>query len=138
MVNPSDNSQRLLNCTEENEFPEHVVETDDGQWMGKTPQGEYHLAAIGLQENCHKTKRQARRKMAERILGLLTQAIQYESHNPPGLHKQVMGTVLDTLDVLENFPPMVTENGVKPVREWLAEKGLDVALLANPSVSPKG
>jgi hypothetical protein len=40
-----------------------------------------------------------------------------------------MGTVRDLLLVLENFPPLVTENGVFAARDWLRLKGVDVNLL---------
>ena len=46
--NPLDKQQRLLNCTEETEFPEHIVELDNGQWQSVTKAGEYHLVSIGL------------------------------------------------------------------------------------------
>ena len=129
-VNPFDDKQRLLNCTEENEFPEHIREHEDGQWEGVTPAGEYHLAVIGLQENCHRAKRHERRRMAERLLGLLTQAIQYESHNPRELHQQIMEMVKGSLALLDKFPPLVTEDGVMTVREWLKRQGVDVAGLS--------
>jgi len=38
-VNPFDKEQRLINCTEENEFPDHIWERDDGQWEAKTKPG---------------------------------------------------------------------------------------------------
>ena len=43
IANPFDKEQRLLNCTEENEFPEHIIEMEDGQWEAVTKAGEYHL-----------------------------------------------------------------------------------------------
>jgi len=127
VVNPLDKRQRLLNCTTESEFPEHIQEEPSGQWVAKTPPGEYHLAAIGLQEGSHQAKRRERRKMAERILNLLTQAIQYESHNPPALHHQVMSTVRDLVGMLDKFPPLVTDAGVVSVRDWLKQQGVNVA-----------
>jgi hypothetical protein len=132
VVNPFDKRQRLLNCTEENEFPQHIRETEDGQWEPITPAAEYHLAAIGLRESCHKAKRAERRKMANRIFSLLTHAIRYESHNPAGLHNQVISTVRDILTLLDKFPPLITDNGVITIRDWLIAQGLDGKLLEAP------
>lgn len=131
VVNPLDKRQRLLNCTVENEFPEHIWEDEDGQWVAATAAGEYHLTAIGLQETCHKLKRRERRKLAQSILGMLTTAILYESHNPEAAHQMVMNTVRDVLDHLDLFPPLVTKDGVLTVREWLATQGVDTKLLVS-------
>ena len=130
VVNPFDKRQRLLNCTEENEFTEHLREHDDGQWEAATPAGEYHLAVIGLQESCHRAKRRERRRMAERLRDLLTQAIQYKSHNPPELHRQIMEMVRGSLALMDKFPPLVTDSGVISVRDWLKQQGVDTTLLA--------
>lgn len=129
IVNPLDKRQRLLDCTKENEFPEHIRENSHGQWEPATPQGEYHLAVIGLQESCHRAKRAERRKMAHGLLNLLTQAIQYESHNPPALHNEVMSMVRDVLEMLDKFPPLVTDEGILTIREWLTKQGVDAACL---------
>lgn len=124
-TNPFDKRQRLLNCTEENEFLGHIVEEEDGQWKALTPEGEYHLTCIGLTESCYRSKRVERRRMATRLLALLTQAIRYESHNPPDLHKETMSMIRGTLGLLEKFPPLVTDAGVLTVREWLDKQGVD-------------
>ena len=137
IINPFDERQRLLNCTEENEFPEHIRERGDGQWEAATLQGEYHLTVIGLQEECHRLKRNERRRMADRLLGLLTQAIQYESHNPPELHHQIMDMVSGLLTMLDKFPPLLTDKGVQTVREWLNGQGVDVSLLETSATSIK-
>jgi hypothetical protein len=133
VVNPFDRSQRLLNCTEETEFPAHIRETADGQWEARTPEGEYHLASIGLQERCHQLKRGERQRMAQRCFALLTQAIQYQSYNPAALHNQLLGTVRDILGLLERFPPLVTDQGVLTVREWLIGQGVDPKLIRDAS-----
>lgn len=127
--NPLKAEQRLLNCTNECEFPEHITETADGQWVARSEAGKYHLASIGLTEKCHMKKRAARREMAERILELCTTAIRYEAHNPAEMHEQVMQMVRCILKQLESFPPLVTDEGVVTVREWLRAKGVDTALL---------
>ena len=137
VVNPFDKSQRLLNCTEEAEFPTHIHETEDGQWHSLTPEGKYHLAVIGLCENCHRNKRAERFKMARHCLALLTQAIQYQGSNPKDLHNECLATVRAILDLLGKFPALVTDDGVLTVREWLAARGVDPKLINSPSLSRK-
>jgi hypothetical protein len=127
--NPLDKEQRLLNCTFETEFPEHIFESFDGQWNAYTKAGEYHLESIGLTEACHKQKRAARRIMAERILKLCQTAVQYKSANPAEVHTQILGTISDLLEQLKKFPPLVTNEGVLSVSEWLIRKGVDAELL---------
>ncbi len=128
--NPLNAEQRLLNCTNECEFPEHITETEDGQWVARSPAGKYHLGCIGLSEKCHVQKRAARRQMAERILALCATAIRYQSINPAELHDQTMQMPRCILKQLNSFPPLVTEEGVLPVKEWLRRKGLNVDLLS--------
>jgi len=128
--NPYDPEQRLLNCTEENEFIEHSEEKPDGQWTPKTKAGEYHLVSIGMMADCHHAKRFARKNMAERVLGLVTTAVQYKSSNPQAVHREMMNTVGMLLDTLSNFPPMVTPEGVVPIRAWLQSKGVDPSLFS--------
>jgi hypothetical protein len=131
VINPFDLQQRMLNCTEENEFPKHITETEDGDWHSVTAAGDYHLACIGLKEHCHKSKRAERAKMARRVHSLLTQAVQYESRNPVEVHSQIMGTIHDILSGLDKFPPLVTTQGVISVRCWLVAQGIDPTIL-NP------
>ncbi len=141
VVNPLDRRQRLLNCTEETEFPEHIEETEDGQWRACTPEGDYHLTCIGLQESCHRNKRRERLKMAKRILSLLTQAVRFETQNPVAVHQEVLGMVRDLLNLLEKFPPLVTERGVVTVRDWLIAQGVTAWLLrekVTPGENPAG
>ena len=130
VVNPFDKDQRLLNCTEENEFPAHIVETDDGQWEALTSAGKYHLESIGLRESCHKQKRAARMKVAIQIRGLCTTALQYRTLNPVEVHNQLMVTLRGLLGHLESFPPLVTPGGLASVGVWLQEQGVDARLLA--------
>jgi len=133
VVNPFDSEQRLLNCTEENEFLGHIRENSNGQWESTSKAGHYHLASIGLTADCHNKKRKARAVMANRIFGLLTTAIQYKTVNPEAVHHQLMGAVRDLLQTMENFPPIVTENGVFTVKEWLKSKGVDLGFLDAPA-----
>ena len=128
VVNPYNSKQRLLNCTEENEFIEHIKETSDGQWEALTEEARYHLGSIGLTADCHKAKRYARYQMLERVLSLITTAIQYKGANPEAVHQQMMATIRDLLEVLKNFPPMITENGPLSAMDWLKSKGVDVSL----------
>jgi hypothetical protein len=81
LKNPLDEKQRLLNCTEENEFVEHIREMEDGQWEAVTPAGHYHLESIELREDCHRNKRRARRVMTEEIAKLFKTAVKYETQN---------------------------------------------------------
>jgi len=43
VVNPYNGKQRLLNCTEENEFTGHICELENGKWEAKSDEGLYHL-----------------------------------------------------------------------------------------------
>jgi len=126
--NPFDKEQRLLNCTLETEFPEHIVETEDGDWKPLTKAAEYHLASIGLREPCHKQKRAARRRIAEQVLRLCTTAVQYRTVNPAEVHDQMMGMMRVLLEELGKFPPLVTEEGVMTAAQWLERKGVDMAM----------
>jgi hypothetical protein len=127
VVNPLDSDEHLLNCTEENEFPQHIIEDKDGQWHPTTKAGYYHLESIGLREYCHKNKRAERRKVAERLLDLCTKAILYQASNPIDLHNGIMGTIKDMINLLDKFPPLITEHGALTVRDWLRMKGVDVS-----------
>ena len=129
VTNPLDKEQRLLNCTEENEFPEHIVENANGQWEAKTKAGVYHLASIDLTEPCHQMKRRARRQIAEQIRGLCSQAIQYRACNPGRIHNQLVETIVALLEHLGNFPPLITAEGLMSAREWLKSNGVDVDIL---------
>ena len=52
---------------------------------------------------------------------------------PEAVHHQLMGAVRDLLQTMENFPPIVTENGVFTVKEWLKSKGVDLGFLDAPA-----
>jgi hypothetical protein len=135
--NPFDGEQRLLNCTLEGEFPEHIAETRDGQWEPRTKAGLYHLESIGLRESCHRQKRAARRKIAEQILGLCTTAIQYQGRNPAEVHNRIMQTIVVLLGELKNFPPLVTDEGVITAMEWLQSRGVDTRTFVSAG-APEG
>lgn len=129
--NPFDKEQRLLNCTQESEFPEHITETNDGSWIAQTKAGEYHIVSVGLQEPTHRRKRSARQIMAARVLSLCKDAIQYQAQNPYELQRQLKSTIIETLGLLAAFPPLVTGSGVQTVRQWLSTHGIDISLLDN-------
>jgi hypothetical protein len=124
IINPFDPRQRLLNCTEENEFDGHIIEEKDGRWIPKTIAGNYHLIAIGLQEEFHRKKRAARREVAEQILKLCITAIQYKTQNPAETHAQLMETAKVLLDKLDYFPPLVGSTGPITVKDWLKQQGI--------------
>jgi HNH endonuclease len=126
--NPFNAEQRLINCTEENEFVEHIRETEDGQWEAMTPAGRYHLESIGLREDCHRNKRRARRVMIEEIAKLFKTAVKYETHNPAELHDQMMVTIRSLLTVLDNFPPLVIASGTISARNWLRLQGVEISV----------
>jgi len=136
VINPLDKDQRLLNCTEENEFLGDIVERDDGQWEPQTKAALYHLEAIGLREPCHKQKRYARRVVANRILALCSTAFQYQASNPADVHNQLLSTIRDFLDHLDNFPPLITTMGVLSAKEWLRTKGVDPSFLVPKAAIP--
>jgi hypothetical protein len=126
--NPYDKEQRLLNCTEENEFVEHIRETEDGQWEAMTPAGHYHLESIGLREDCHKNKRRARKVMTEGIAKLFKTAVEYRSHNPVDLHNEMMTAIRSLLMELENFTPIVIAGTVVSERDWLKSEGVEISI----------
>jgi hypothetical protein len=129
VVNPFDKEQRLLNCTEENEFLGHIVEMPDGQWEARTKAGKYHLESIGLREECHRKKRAARKEVLNRVVKLCTGAVQYKSYNPIELHNEVMATVVTLVEHLDNFPPLVTDQGVVSAREQLKKSGINLDVI---------
>lgn len=126
ILNPLNKNQRMLNCTEENEFVEHIYETADGQWEALTPAGIYHLEAIELREDCHKKKRAARKVLVEEIEKLFKTAVHYKTHNPAELHNEMMDSIRKLLNQLANFPPLVTTNGVIPAQVWLKQQGVNL------------
>lgn len=138
VCNPLDKRQRLLNCTRECEFPQHIRESEDGQWVPISPEGKYHVTVIGLDEACHRSKRAMRRRLADQILRLLTTAIQYEADNPAEVQSQLMATLRELLRDLDFFPPLVTNGGVLTIRQWLASRGVDTDLLESPSAHTGG
>jgi len=124
VVNAYSAKQRLLNCTEESEFSVHIVEGDDGQWTEVTEAGKYHLASIGLKEECHRKKRAERRRLAQTILNLCSTAISYKSQNPVATHNALIDTIKVILAHLDNFPPLILGSEVLSVREWLTRNGV--------------
>jgi hypothetical protein len=133
--NPFEKTQRLLNCTEETEFPKHIQEGSNGQWNALTPEGHYHLQVIGLTERSHENKRRARRENAEQIRSLLKNAIQCQSGNPAAVIREVIAVTRGILELLEGFPPLVTPNGVMSIREWLSQEGIAIDKLV-PRTNP--
>jgi hypothetical protein len=126
VVNHYNPKLRILNCTEENEFQGHILEDDDGQWIGITAEGVYHLEVLNLKEECHRKKRKMRRGIAEQIYNLCSTAIQYQSQNPVETHRALMETVRQMLNDIDNFPPLITENGPVSVKVWMQQKGIDL------------
>jgi hypothetical protein len=126
VVNKFNPKQRLLNCTKENEFCLHIKENEMGEWEPQTPAGFYHIQSIGLDEQCHSKKRFMRRRLAESILTLYTTAIQYLGHNPRVIHDAIMGHTKAIVEELRNLPPLVTEDGLISVDDWLRKKGVNL------------
>jgi hypothetical protein len=137
VVNPLQKEQRLLNCTEENEFPRHIVEEADGRWKPVTPAGQYHIVSICLDERCHTQKRAWRRRITHQILELCTTAIQYQSHNPLKTHDTLIQTIRQMLALLDNFPPLITDKGVLTARDWLRQEGVCLDFVAPVSSPPQ-
>ena len=125
VVNKFNREQRLLNCTKENEFPFHIKENEKGEWKSQTPAGFYHLRSIGLDEPCHTKKRFMRRQLAQSILTLYSTAVQYVAYNPREIHDAIMAQTKAILTELENLPPLVTDNGVVSVNDWLRARGVN-------------
>jgi hypothetical protein len=126
VVNHYNPRQRLLNCTEENEFNGHIFEDENGQWNGISDEGIYHLESLNLREECHRKKRKLRKGIANQIYQLCSTAIQYKSHNPVETHHALMDTARQLLNDLDSFPPLITENGPTSVRAWMKQKGIDL------------
>ncbi len=125
--NPLATSQRLLNCTKENEFPEHIVENDTGEWIPRSDAARYHIAAINLSERSHRRKRWHRRKLLEQIVHLNQVAIQYRGADAFASHNRVMAIIRSIAAELEDAVPMVTAHGLKTAREYLAAHGVSLA-----------
>jgi hypothetical protein len=132
-INPLDKSQRLLNCTVENEFPTHIAEAENGDWLPLTKEAKYHLASIGLSEECHRKKRAGRRNVVMQLLALCKTAIQYRVGNPAQLHQQLVQSVHNLLFHLDSFPPLVTKHGLMTAKAWLKQQGVDLDSLTSPA-----
>jgi hypothetical protein len=53
------------------------------------------------------------------------------THNPADVHNRMMETIRMLLDHLENFPSMVTAEGVMTAKEWLKQRGVDFERVGN-------
>jgi hypothetical protein len=110
--NPFKLEQRLINCTVENEFTEHIKETEDGQWEPLTQAGLYHLESIELREHCHWKKRSARKTMIQGVAKLLKTAVYYKTQTPVVLHNEMMSMIRSVVEELKSFPPLVIDGNV--------------------------
>lgn len=124
VTNPLKPSQRLLNCTEESEFPAHLSENDGGEWRPHSDAGYYHVESIGLNAACHKLKRAERAKIAKQIRELATCAVIYKGSNPVATHRETLKTIRMLVGHLEYFPALVTNGEVISVRDWLRQQGV--------------
>jgi hypothetical protein len=110
--NPFNARQRLLDCTKENEFPEHIVETKEGVWTGKTDEGNYHIATIELNEPALVRTRAARNELAQRLKALEARAFKYTG----SLDTTSLAALESLLDAvrreLKSSIPLVTDSGL--------------------------
>jgi hypothetical protein len=44
-----------------------------------------------------------------------------------------MGTISDLLKQLEKFPPLVTDQGLLSVADWLVRQGVDAEMFGRPN-----
>jgi hypothetical protein len=113
--NPFNKSQRLLDCTKENEFPQHIVETSDGRWTGKTEEGIYHIATIELNEPALVRNRAARRELIERLKALEAQTSFTYTGGIDAASFSALTALLQTVrSQLQTSIPLVTDFGLQP------------------------
>jgi hypothetical protein len=115
---PLDKTRRMLKCTEENEFPEHIVEDPTSSiWEPKSPAGDYHITSMDLNESSHIQKRQLRNELIRRITTLRSGAKKYYG----SLAMDAIDGLLSILQSLESEMgialPVPTEGGLKEVSE---------------------
>ena len=112
VFDPKEPIRRLLNCTVENEFPEHVVENESSEWVAKTPAGDYHIRAVDLNEPAHVRRRSRRRAVFSELLKLETSAIRYKGSIQPDALNTLLSTLSELRDQLRTAIPIPTEKGL--------------------------
>lgn len=111
--NRFDPSQHLLNCTELNEFPEHIIEHPSGEWIAKTPAAKYHITSIDLNESSHVATRRERRRLAHHVEQLRKHAVFYEGSMDSGALREMLDTMTTIERQLLTSIPLIDENGVR-------------------------
>lgn len=115
--NPFNKKQRLLDCTKENEFPQHIVEDRSGLWVGKTDEGIYHIATIELNEPALVRNRVARRELSERLKALEAQTSFTYTGSVDATSLAALSSLLQTVrKQLETSIPLVTDSGLQPCK----------------------
>lgn len=104
--------RRMLNCTKENEFPEHILENDVGEWQGRTEAGDYHITSMDLNEASHIRRRLRRRAALERVSSIQASAITYTGSVERTALKELEKTLAFLHEFLETSVPLVTETGL--------------------------
>ena len=115
VCDPADTRRRLLNCTLENEFPEHIVEADDGRWIANTPAGDYHLTALDLNMEFFRRKRAERAALHREWDEFRQSAVRYTGNLDAGSAAMLLTTLERFRDEGQRSIPLVTEVGTKQV-----------------------
>jgi len=116
VFDPAAPERRLLKCTEENEFPEHIVENERCEWVSMTPAGDYHLRALDLNERSHIKRRKNRKLLYENLKLLETNAVKYLGPVHIDALKEFQRTLENLRQPLKTCVPFPTESGlVSPV-----------------------
>jgi hypothetical protein len=110
---PKRPENRMLNCTKENEFPDHIVEDQEGQWIGKTPAGSYHITCTDLNERSRVSLRKQRRAVLMQLREL-EQPLQYTGSMDLSALRSTLEMIRLVREDLQSAVPLPTETGLIP------------------------
>lgn len=96
----------------ENEFPEHIVETEQCLWEAKTPAGDYHLMALDLNERSHIKRRYRRKLLFENLDRLEKNAFLCASPVHPEALKALQVSIEALRSELTTAVPFATASGL--------------------------
>jgi hypothetical protein len=123
ICDPKEPARRLLNCTLENEFPEHIIENDSCEWVSRTSPGAYHILSLDLNESAHVKRRSRRKSVLNELLKLESSAIKYRGSLHPDAVANLLSTLNELRSQLKTAVPMPTINGLMPLDTRLGKAG---------------
>ena len=135
-VNPYNREQRLLNCTEESEFPDHIRENYEGRWIHQTAAGYYHIESLNLNDNSLLKKRAYRREAVIEAIKLRRQAVFYRGSMDTDSLQSLIETCNHVLKGLSDAIPLITDDGpVVCTAEYLDALNLKTRSKDSPAVA---